>query len=93
MNIQDHGMIVEFSAQVAIIQVNNVSNISNLPTCDNCCVHCGGDHGSVNCQVDNCFSQLINAKNVNFVGNYQRQQNNLYFSTYNLRWRNHPNFV
>ena len=33
-----------------------------------------------------------NPESVNFVGNYQRNQNNPYSNTYNPGWRNHPNF-
>lgn len=34
-----------------------------------------------------------NSKSVNFVGNYQGNQNNPYLNIYNPGWRNCPNFL
>ena len=77
------------------------------------CEFCGGEHDSVDCQVSTSFEQA------NFMGNFQRGQNNFqrpmqnqfqnrpqnrfpkpqanlqndpYAPTYNLGWRQHPNF-
>ena len=49
------------------------------------CVYCG--EGLL---FDNCLGNPIS---VNYVGSFNRQhQDNLYSNTYNLGWRQHPNF-
>ncbi|KAH9743430.1 hypothetical protein KPL70_003294 [Citrus sinensis] len=50
------------------------------------CVYCGEEH-----KFDNCPRNLAS---VNYVSNYNRQsQNNPYSNTYNLEWKQHPNFL
>ncbi|KAH9680785.1 hypothetical protein KPL71_026683 [Citrus sinensis] len=57
--------------------VNQISDMS--------CVYCGEGH-----LFDNCPG---NPTSVNYVGNFNRQnQDNPYSNTYNLGWRQHPNF-
>lgn len=51
------------------------------------CGICGGAHNSGKCHM---ASQEI--EEVNYAQNYQRQQNNAFSNTYNLGWRNYPNF-
>lgn len=46
---------------------------------------CGENHASKMCSS--------NPVSGNFMVNYLRNQNNLYSNTYNLWWRNHPNFA
>ncbi|XP_010247584.1 PREDICTED: uncharacterized protein LOC104590568 [Nelumbo nucifera] len=53
------------------------------------CEWCGGGHISTECQVRNQFMQ--SPKQVDFVGNLQRQQGNQYPRAFNPGWRNHPN--
>ncbi|XP_017972556.1 PREDICTED: uncharacterized protein LOC108661169 [Theobroma cacao] len=48
------------------------------------CEMCGDAHSN-----DQCPS---NYESLQFVGNFNRQQNNPYSNTYNHGWRNHPNF-
>lgn len=49
------------------------------------CVYYGEEH-----VFDNCPG---NSASVNYVGNFNRQpQNNPYSNTYNLGWKQHPNF-
>ena len=49
------------------------------------CVYRGEEH-----DFDNCPR---NPTSVNYVGNFNRQpQNNPYSNTYNLGWKQHPNF-
>ncbi|XP_021284056.1 uncharacterized protein LOC110416390 [Herrania umbratica] len=45
---------------------------------------CGDSHSYDQCPY--------NSESVQFVGNFNRQQNNPYSNTYNPGWRNHPNF-
>ncbi|PON51070.1 hypothetical protein PanWU01x14_219280 [Parasponia andersonii] len=58
------------------------------PTPERCNLY-GGPHASGNCQDSNSFEQPEQA---HFVGNVNRQQNNLYSNTYNQGCCNHPNF-
>ncbi|XP_021279860.1 uncharacterized protein LOC110413413 [Herrania umbratica] len=48
------------------------------------CEMCGDSHSYDQCPY--------NSESVQFVGNFNRQQNNPYSNTYNPGWRNHPNF-
>lgn len=59
--------------------VNSVSDFSPVLSCD----LCGGTHNSSDC---------MQTEQAQFVGNFNRQQNNPYSQTYNPGWRNHPNF-
>ncbi|KAA3461342.1 reverse transcriptase [Gossypium australe] len=38
------------------------------------------------------YNPGIESKQMNYMGNNSRPQNNPYSNTYNLGWRNHPNF-
>ncbi|XP_060673095.1 uncharacterized protein LOC132803722 [Ziziphus jujuba] len=73
------------NTQFGQIGVNSIQSTNNFLFCDLCGAH---DHKSVDCQVGNPFA----SDDVNFVGNFQKQQNNPYSNTYNPGWRNHPNF-
>ncbi|KAL5570763.1 hypothetical protein UlMin_020360 [Ulmus minor] len=64
------------------------SKLESKPTVE--CDLCGGNHASIECQVENPFASS-NAEQANFVSNFQRPQNNPYSTTYNPGWRNHPN--
>ena len=64
----------------------NVNAIQTNVVCD----HCVGNHSSVDCQMGNPFAQSSYGQ-ANYVSNFQCQ-NNPYSNTYNLEWRNHPNF-
>ena len=64
----------------------NVNAIQTNVFCD----HCAGNHSSADCQVGNPFAQSSYGQ-ANYVSNFQHQ-NNPYSNTYNLGWRNHPNF-
>ncbi|KAL5854431.1 hypothetical protein ACOSQ4_004233 [Xanthoceras sorbifolium] len=85
--------ITSLKAQVASLlsQINkwNVNIIqSATPGCDNC----GGPHGSAECTMGNSsFAGTSGAKQVQYVQNFSKPYNNLYSSTYNHGWRNHPN--
>ncbi|KAL5754189.1 hypothetical protein ACOSP7_022409 [Xanthoceras sorbifolium] len=48
-------------------------------------------HASTDYQVGNPFASGPSDQ-VNYVQNFNRQQNNLYSATYNSGWKNHPNF-
>ncbi|XP_017981014.1 PREDICTED: uncharacterized protein LOC108663036 [Theobroma cacao] len=48
------------------------------------CEMCGDGHSSDQCSY--------NSASVQFMGNFNKQQNNPYSNTYNPGWRNHPNF-
>lgn len=64
---------------------SHAKNISNL-FCDLCG---SNEHISSDCQIENLFT----CDDVNFLGNFQRtQQNNPYSNTYNPGWKNHLNF-
>ena len=54
------------------------------------CDFCNGAHHSLECQVGNPFPPTIEQEQ--FVGNFNRQQNNSYAPHYNLGSRNHLNF-
>ena len=54
------------------------------------CDQYGGGQRNIDCQEGSSFSQPN--EQVDYVGNFPRQQNNPYSSTYNPGWRNHPNF-
>ena len=48
------------------------------------CSTCGGEHDTNEC---------VDFEQIQFVNNYNwNAQNNPYSNTYNLEWRNHPNF-
>lgn len=68
----------------------NVSAISHPPVV---CDFCAGNHANVDFS-DNIFSSFSSSwhEQVNYIGNPPRPQNNPYSQTYNLGWRNHPNF-
>ncbi|XP_010242052.1 PREDICTED: uncharacterized protein LOC104586489 [Nelumbo nucifera] len=53
------------------------------------CDWCGGGHISTACQVGNQFRQ--STEQVDFVGNFARQQGNQYHHAFNLGWRGYPN--
>ena len=69
------------------INVNAVNSSSSSP-----CEICGSiKHLTLNCQVRSLFSQDPNE--VNYVQNFNpRPANDLYSSTCNPGWKNHPNF-
>ncbi|KAI4332189.1 hypothetical protein L6164_017119 [Bauhinia variegata] len=54
------------------------------------CDFCGGNHSSGECP-ENMFDQS-SQEQVNYLGNPPRPQNDPFSNTYNLGWRNHPNF-
>ncbi|XP_017976463.1 PREDICTED: uncharacterized protein LOC108661979 [Theobroma cacao] len=79
-------LIAQVAAQVAALskkfdtlRVHAVQN--SLIVCE----MCGDGHSYDQCPY--------NFESVQCVGNFNRQQNNLYSNTYNLGWRNHPNFL
>ncbi|KAJ4716956.1 DNA-directed DNA polymerase [Melia azedarach] len=53
------------------------------------CKLCSGNRPSIDCQFGNPFASS-SLEQVQYVGNYNLQQNNPYCSTYNQGWRNHP---
>jgi len=69
------------------INVNIVNSNAPLP-----CKICGSiKHLTLNCQVGSPSSQ--DSSELNYVQSFNpRLANDLYSSTYNLGWRNHPNF-
>ena len=81
--------LTALSAQVTSL-INMVKIITIAPAAVNqvvevSCVYCGEGH-----LYDNC---LGNPAPVIYVGNFNRQnQRNPYLNTYNLGWRQHPNF-
>ena len=54
------------------------------------CDICGGPHMSQVCQV--LATEEDQKELVDYLVNAPRQQGNPYSNTYNLGWRNHPNF-
>ncbi|XP_073308362.1 uncharacterized protein [Primulina huaijiensis] len=55
------------------------------------CEKCGGERFVKDCQDDNPF-YVKNEAPVNQVGLHNRPKNDPYSNTYNLGWRQHPNF-
>jgi len=70
------------------MNVNTVNSNAHPP-----CEICGSvEHVTLNCQVWSSFFQ--DSSEVNYVQNYNpRLTNDHYSSTYNLGYRNHPNFL
>jgi len=67
----------------------NVVNSSAPPPCEICY---SIEHVTLNCQVGSPFFQ--DSSEVNYVQNLNpRLTYDLYSNTYNLGWRNHPNFL
>ncbi|XP_031264274.1 uncharacterized protein LOC116122580 [Pistacia vera] len=56
------------------------------------CDFCGEDHPNHECQSGNMFAVNSMPDHANYVSNFRRPNNNPYSETYNLGWRNHPNF-
>lgn len=54
------------------------------------CEKCGGGHETTECPI--VISGVALVEQVDFVVGGQKNQGNPYKSTYNLGWRNHPNF-
>jgi len=71
------------------LNMNNASSITPSASCE----ICGSvDHLTVNCQVGSLFNQDTSDQ-VNYVNNFNpRLPDNPFFNTYNMVWRNHPNF-
>lgn len=45
------------------------------------------------CRIDHQWEECpLKIEIANFIGKYNKNQNNNYSNTYNPRWRNHPNF-
>jgi len=66
----------------------NAVNFSAPPPCEICGFV---DQLTLNCQIGSPFAQDTNV--VNYVNNFNpRPNNDPYTNTYNLGWRNHPNF-
>ncbi|XP_039132333.1 uncharacterized protein LOC120269114 [Dioscorea cayenensis subsp. rotundata] len=55
------------------------------------CEMCNGPHQSFECPTGNSFSQMMTVEQAQYVGNFNRQQDNPYSNRYNPGWRNHPN--
>lgn len=76
---------LKYSPSVNIVQ-------GSLPVC----VTCGANHLSFECPLTvrdpSHTEQAAYAQNFPRQQNFQRPQNNPYSPTYNLGWRNHPNF-
>lgn len=51
---------------------------------------CGGGHNVMQCSI--LVSEVAPIEHVDYVNQEQKFQENPYGGTYNLRWRNHPNF-
>ncbi|XP_027118799.1 uncharacterized protein [Coffea arabica] len=61
-----------------------IGSSSNQGVVVACCINYGGDHDD---------SMRSSSEQVQYLNNYNRPpQNNPYSNTYNLGWRNHPNF-
>ncbi|XP_031260802.1 uncharacterized protein LOC116118985 [Pistacia vera] len=56
------------------------------------CDFCGQDHPNHECQSGNMFAVNSMPNQANYVSNFRKPNNNPYNETYNLGWRNHPNF-
>lgn len=63
-----------------VVQSQSNAQMGQVMSCDNF----GDDHS-----WDQCPSQ---AKLVNYIGNFNMNQNNPCLNTYNPGWRNNPNF-
>jgi hypothetical protein len=84
----------QISAQVEAIQRNlehlSIVNVSAVSQSNICSICDGTDHLTINCnwgRLSEGDMEQVNTFNNNF-----KSQNNLYSNTYNLGWRNHPNF-
>ena len=69
-------------------------NLVNLSAPSLSCEVCGPvDHLTLNCQVGSPFAHDSSGQ-VNYVNNFNlRPTNDPYPNTYNMGWRNHPNFL
>jgi hypothetical protein len=78
LSAQMSSQIAALTKKIDALGVQNSSNIETV------CELCAGNHSSNQC--------AISSESVQFVGNYNRQQNNSNPNNYNIGWRNHPNF-
>ncbi len=74
MSIQEEDKFSTINAQLATLtkQMGKMMSTSN-PQPYECCDFCGEGHEITSCPLGNPTSQNLNANDVNFVGNYQRQ--------------------
>lgn len=90
--IHEVNSLTVLAAQVQAL-ANQMSSMTTGVAQQILCDSCGGEHHSTACQFGNVFSpSSSNPEIMNYVGNFNRQQNNPYAPTYNPGWRNHPNF-
>ena len=84
--------ITTLLAQVANLskQIRSLT-INGIHTPVEVCNICNGEHASMDCHMGNSLipSQPEHAQ---FIGNYNRQQNNPFSNTSNPGWQNHMNF-
>ncbi|KAI3461414.1 hypothetical protein Pfo_018077 [Paulownia fortunei] len=90
--VHDVDALATLAAQVAAALSKQFNSIHTNPTpiLIEVCNFCSGPHHSMECQVGNSFIPS-QPEQAHFVGN-ANWQNNPYSNTYNLGWRNHPNF-
>ncbi|XP_062103706.1 uncharacterized protein LOC133814808 [Humulus lupulus] len=89
--------ITTLTAQVASLtkqlQQNKISAQAQAIQMQSGCELCGGPHLYEQCTVANMYGNIpVDQAQVQAVGNFQRPYQNLFSNTYNLGWRNHPNF-
>ena len=85
--------ITNLTAQIAALSrqlQNNQMTAHAIQASTPVCEFCNGPHQGSDCQVDNPFSQ-VQREQAQYVGNFNRQQNNPYSNRFNQGWRNHPN--
>ncbi|XP_062094036.1 uncharacterized protein LOC133800078 [Humulus lupulus] len=93
VGIHELDVITALTAQVATLtkqlQKNSISD--QAMQMQTVCDRCGGSR-----QFEQCMAVEVNnvipMEQVNMMGNFNRQANNPFSTTYNLEWRNHPNF-
>ncbi|XP_016648321.1 PREDICTED: uncharacterized protein LOC107880735 [Prunus mume] len=88
--VHDVDAITALTAQISTLSKQLGSlNVNAIQTPNVICEFCAGNHSSADCNNGNPFSAL---KQVNQVGDFNRQRNNPYSNTYNPGWKNDPNF-
>ena len=96
VNSVDTDAVQTLTTQVANLTrqlQNGCLSMNSGQTASVLCIWGQGPHPSEPCQVGNAMkTESMPMDQANFVGNFNRQQNNPYSDSYNPSWKNHPNF-
>jgi hypothetical protein len=71
------------------LHVEKPVNATNTFPVESCSICASPIHQAQNCPLMTVFAEM---EQVNTFNDFQKQSSGPYSETYNLRWRNHPNF-